>query len=255
MHIRRQIKYLAPVALMLLCTAMLCWGCRGKEEKQAALPVSPGPGQQESVLLPAPSGKPSGESPAIPPEVMADTPPQVTSIKVTPGTPTLKDSIKALIGVYDKEGDNITLAYYWYRNGELLPETSDTLSGGFRRGDKITLTVVPDDGKRKGNHASVLVTIANSPPAIKASADTHAFNGREYTYQVKATDPDGDPLTYSLKSAPAGMTIDPATGLVRWKITPDYSGTIPYIVAVADGNGGEGLLELSFEVRRSLKTK
>ena len=37
------------------------------------------------------------------------------------------------------------------------------------------------------------------------------FDGKIYTYQVKATDPDEDKLTYSLKSAPAGMTIDPKT--------------------------------------------
>ena len=44
------------------------------------------------------------------------------------------------------------------------------------------------------------------------------FDGSVYTYQVKATDPDEDKLTYSLKSAPAGMTIDPKTGAIQWNV-------------------------------------
>ena len=45
---------------------------------------------------------------------------------------------------------------------------------------------------------------------------TTAVAGQPYTYPVKAIDPDNDPLTYSLTTAPAGMTIDPATGLITW---------------------------------------
>src|SRR5262249_21145636 len=40
--------------------------------------------------------------------------------------------------------------------------------------------------------------------------------GPPYTYQVVAHDADNDPLTYSLTTAPAGMTIDPSVGLIGW---------------------------------------
>jgi len=40
--------------------------------------------------------------------------------------------------------------------------------------------------------------------------------GQTFVYDVDATDPDGDALTFSLVAAPSGMTIDPASGLVRW---------------------------------------
>ena len=40
--------------------------------------------------------------------------------------------------------------------------------------------------------------------------------GLTYTYDVRATDPDGDPLTYSLPVKPDGMTIT-ADGLVTWR--------------------------------------
>jgi sugar lactone lactonase YvrE len=38
-----------------------------------------------------------------------------------------------------------------------------------------------------------------------------------YTYNVKAIDPDGDKLTYSLKQGPQGMTVDPGSGEVQWQ--------------------------------------
>src|SRR5262249_31399451 len=37
-----------------------------------------------------------------------------------------------------------------------------------------------------------------------------------YQYTVKAIDPDGDPLTYSLPLGPQGMSIDPTSGLITW---------------------------------------
>lgn len=43
-----------------------------------------------------------------------------------------------------------------------------------------------------------------------------------YKYPAHATDPDHDELTYSLIDGPAGMSVDPATGLVRWAFSPDW---------------------------------
>ncbi len=57
----------------------------------------------------------------------------------------------------------------------------------------------------------------NQPPVIASTAPTGAAVEVPYTYAVIATDPDaGDVLTYSLDAAPAGMTINAATGLIQW---------------------------------------
>src|SRR5262249_58447914 len=60
-----------------------------------------------------------------------------------------------------------------------------------------------------------------------------------FSYEVTATDPDGDALSYYLDAAPAGMSIDRATGVVAW--TPDAGqvGTQRVSVRVLDGRGGE----------------
>ncbi|HID53468.1 MAG TPA: hypothetical protein EYP41_15735, partial [Anaerolineae bacterium] len=51
-------------------------------------------------------------------------------------------------------------------------------------------------------------------PAISSSGGTAIFLGDTYTYDVQAA---GYPLpAFSLQNAPAGMSIDPATGLISW---------------------------------------
>ena len=74
--------------------------------------------------------------------------------------------------------------------------------------------------------------VPNNPPIITSNANTSAIMGVAYTYDVDATDPDGDVLTYSL-TGPSGMDIDPATGIITW--TPTAAGTFSIIVSVSDG--------------------
>ena len=62
-----------------------------------------------------------------------------------------------------------------------------------------------------------------------------AVNG-EYGYPVRAVDADGDPITFSLIEAPAGATIDPASGAIAWQ--PPGPGTYAFTVQAADDRGG-----------------
>ena len=73
----------------------------------------------------------------------------------------------------------------------------------------------------------------NRQPVITSTPVNGASVGAAYTYQVTATDPDGDALTYSLIQTPAGMGIDAASGLITW--TPAAVGTVPVEVRVSDG--------------------
>jgi hypothetical protein len=68
------------------------------------------------------------------------------------------------------------------------------------------------------------------------------------TYDVEATDPDGDPLTFSLDAAPAGMTIDAATGLLTWTPTPAQIGNHTVTVRVHDNGGGAAIQTFTLTV-------
>ncbi|MBA7583751.1 hypothetical protein ES708_25699 [subsurface metagenome] len=72
----------------------------------------------------------------------------------------------------------------------------------------------------------------NHAPIITSSPVTAMTVGETYVYDVEATDPDGDTLTYSLTVKPTGMAIDPATGLIKW--TPTAKGNYAVVVKVSD---------------------
>jgi hypothetical protein len=57
-----------------------------------------------------------------------------------------------------------------------------------------------------------------------------------YAYDVNATDPDGDTLTYSLITRPTGMTINSANGLIKWIPVAAQFGNNSVTVKVSDGS-------------------
>ena len=78
----------------------------------------------------------------------------------------------------------------------------------------------------------------NEAPAITTVPDVEAIAGRSYTYDVDATDPNNDPLTFSLLSGPEGATIDPASGQIDWQPTAADIGSQSVVVEASDGRGG-----------------
>ena len=72
----------------------------------------------------------------------------------------------------------------------------------------------------------------NSSPVIESDPVTTAKEGAVYTYDVEATDPNEDTLTYSLTVNPTGMTINSTTGVITW--TPATAGSFEVTVEVSD---------------------
>jgi hypothetical protein len=137
----------------------------------------------------------------------------------------------------DDDGDSATVLYEWTKNGQPAG-AGKVIEGEVKRGDKITVKVTPFDGEDHGRAITVATEVRNMPPAI-VDHNTFDFDGKVWTYQVKASDADGDPLSYSLSVAPQGMTIDPDSGRVTWIVPYDFRGKTSFTVAVKDGHGGE----------------
>ena len=156
------------------------------------------------------------------------------------------DAIRVIVTGSDQDNDPVTFDYEWFRNGEPAGSNSDTISG-FKRGDKVVARVTPFDGKDHGAPRSLTVEIANSTPKItgykKIKFDDDYFIG-----QIIAYDPDGDTLSYSLQSAPAGMTINPSTGMIQWKVPSGFKGKANLKVLVSDGHGGVVAQDLSIDI-------
>jgi hypothetical protein len=179
--------------------------------------------------------------------------PVVSEVWVEPQTPTIQNDLKVHEKSIDADGDSIFFSYQWEKNGTaLMDERKDILEHPrFKKGDSISVTVVPDDREIMGApKKSEPVKISNSPPTIVSSPPT-SIEGTKYLYQVKANDPDNDPITFTLKSGPKGMGIDPKSGLLQWQIQKEDKGTHSIEIEVSDSEEARSVQQytLAIEVR------
>ena len=138
-------------------------------------------------------------------------------------------------------------------NGSISPSGGVTVNQG---SDK-TFTITPDtgysiddvlvDGSSVGavssytftnitqNHtiSATFIADVNNAPVITSTPVTSATKNQAYSYDVNATDSDGDTLVYSLTTTPSGMSINSSTGLITW--TPTATGNYNVTVEVSDG--------------------
>ncbi|MEM3141476.1 MAG: putative Ig domain-containing protein, partial [Candidatus Pacearchaeota archaeon] len=79
----------------------------------------------------------------------------------------------------------------------------------------------------------------NNPPIITSTPVRIVNESQFYSYQVRASDPDNDPLTYSLVVAPSWLSINRATGLITGT-APSVSASEGFdiLIRVSDGRGG-----------------
>jgi hypothetical protein len=176
-----------------------------------------------------------------------NTPPKIASVKIVPEIIRYGDALGIEAVGSDVDGNSISFLYEWTVNGEPAGN-GKSIKADLKRGDKITVRVTPTDGEANGPCVILNREIANWPPIIVEHKE-FSSNGSVYTYQVKASDPDGDTLTYSVESPMNGLTIDPSTGLLTWIAPPDFKGDKNITVVVADGHGGIAKYALKFTIR------
>jgi hypothetical protein len=156
-----------------------------------------------------------------------------------------KDILKVVTDkVTGKSGADITYKFDWKINGQAAGDGSDSI-GGFKRGDKVTVQIMPFDGETAAGQSRILsMEIANTTPKIVEQKET-PFDGKTFTMQIKATDSDGDTLSYELLGGPEGMTIDNKSGMVNWPLKGNNGGDYPIKVKITDGHGGETTYQLT----------
>ncbi|MEO1064013.1 MAG: malectin domain-containing carbohydrate-binding protein [Actinomycetota bacterium] len=91
----------------------------------------------------------------------------------------------------------------------------------------------------------------NGAPTITSASSTTVAEGDPLSFTVTATDPETDPITYSIGGEPAGMTIDPVSGAIQW--TPDLDDSGSYVVTVGadDGNNPVVTADLTIDVTQT----
>jgi len=189
------------------------------------------------------------------PVEILNSPPVIQEVKIEPPAASVREDLKALVKGFDPDGDFIYFDYKWERNGVVLPEESKEVfeRTQFKKGDSIAVTVTPNDQEAFGTpKRSETVIVANSPPVILSSPPA-SIEGTTYRYQVKAEDPDHDPVTFTLKSGPKGMEIDKKTGLIRWEIGKVGKGSHTIEIEASDHEGAKSNQKfvISVDIRES----
>jgi hypothetical protein len=192
------------------------------------------------------------------------------TVKAVNDRPTAKDdsattledkkvsSVDVLTNDSDVENDPLKVASVTQgKNGSVSINDDNTLNyipnENFYGDDAFTYTI--SDGKGGSDAAAVRVKVeaVNDAPTFTSKPVTTASVGKEYHYDVNATDPDVvDTLVYSLIIKPMGMTIDAANGLIKWTPTAEQTGANDVAVRVTDGSSTPASSTQPFTITVSL---
>jgi hypothetical protein len=116
-------------------------------------------------------------------------------------------------------------------------DRSGVFQGGFGRTYAFYSIATDQAGNRESAplvaDAMTTVTRTNRPPALAPLVDVTVEEGEALTVLASATDPDpDDELTFSLgPNCPAGVTINPYTGLISW-VTSEGTGPSEHTLTV-----------------------
>jgi hypothetical protein len=124
--------------------------------------------------------------------------------------------------------------------GLSINSTTGVISGTISTGDfnnsPYTVTVSATDGLNTGSATftwTVNPVVVVTPPANQTNTEGDTVNG----VTVTATDSKGNKLTYSAKNLPAGLVINPTTGIITGTIDASDASGSPYSVTVSATDG------------------
>ena len=87
---------------------------------------------------------------------------------------------------------------------------------------------------------------SNRPPVLTTPAAVTTEQGQAASLAISASDPDGDPLSYSAAGLPPGLSIGPATGVISG--SPSSAGSYSVTIVIDDGRGGSQATQFSWTV-------
>ncbi|MDI1302234.1 MAG: putative Ig domain-containing protein [bacterium] len=164
-------------------------------------------------------------------------PPVFTSVDVTSAAESLAYSYD--VNATDPEGGALSYSLTASPAGMTIDATTGVISWmppEALSNYTANVTVQVSDGTNNVPHSfTITVSANNDAPVISTTAVTTLLEDTAYVYDVNASDPEGQTLTYSLTTKPAGMTINAGTGVINWMPPQDSNAAVNVVVAVSDG--------------------
>ena len=162
------------------------------------------------------------------------------TVTVTSGT------IVSLNGSSSFDPDGDSLSYHWAQTaGPGVTISNPTAAGPVLTAPTVqgltilTFQLTVSDGLVDSS-ASVNITVTkpNQPPVLSSIGNRTVTVGSTLQFTVSASDPDDDPLIYSVAPLPANAAFDAGTRLFAFTPIVSQVGSFSLTVAASDGKGG-----------------
>ncbi|MEW6682429.1 MAG: putative Ig domain-containing protein [Nitrospirota bacterium] len=159
---------------------------------------------------------------------------------LSPTLPTKDGTLVASV-VWQPQGrPELAVKHHWFVNGiEVVDHSGSELAlADFQTGDRVHVVaeVRASDDRVLASERSLSVVIQNRPPTIVSGLDALTQTDKELTGRIVATDPDGEPVTVTLREGPPGLVIQP-DGTVHWPLASVKPGQHQLAVEVEDSRG------------------
>ena len=143
------------------------------------------------------------------------------------------------ISANDSDGDSLTYSATGLPAGAIFDPANRTFSwtpGLNQQGDHIVTFQVNDSSLTDSEDVTITVGNVNQAPQV-TNPGTQTNNERtSVSWQIIASDPDGDAMTYTASNLPPGLTIN-TTGFISGTLDYDSAGTYSSTVTVTDPSG------------------
>ncbi|XOV82413.1 MAG: putative Ig domain-containing protein [bacterium] len=154
-------------------------------------------------------------------------------------------TIVMLDGTSSNDAEGAPLSYAWQLetpDGSAAVLSDSSLASPSFLADvagTYNLTLIVNDGELDSAPDGVNVTAqaVNTAPTLSAVEDGVVMVGELLSILLVGNDPEGGALIYSLDLAPAGMSVDPSSGLIAWTPTAAQVGANPVTARVTDEDG------------------
>ena len=164
----------------------------------------------------------------------------------------------------DADGDPLTFSI----NVASLPTWAafDTATGRLSgtpptgtTGTFANIVISVSDGKASASLPAFSITVTapttNRPPTISGTPSTSAPQGVLYAFQPTASDPDGDPLSFTIANRPTWATFNTTTGALQGTPSAVNTGTYANIViSASDGKASTPLAAFAITVANTPPT-
>ena len=158
--------------------------------------------------------------------------------------------LEAVVESTDESSGEYDVVYAWKIDGRVVGDEDELDTTPFSPGDAVVLEAHLDfeDRSTRPVRSTPVVLSQGEAPRILSTPEA-GIEGGVFRYQVRAASPEpGARIEYELLEGPDGMTVDAASGLVRWSPKQDQRGDFTIEVAARDQWGAANAQSFRIQV-------